>query len=59
MSEQERLKHMTEELIRHFDDPENVERFRAEFDQLSEDDKWRIDRAARQLVALFSRADAE
>ena len=47
------LDHITENLVDLFSDPDSVEAFRAQFEQLHEDDKWRIVRAARQLVALL------
>ena len=53
MEKRDYFDHITEDLVNLFTDPDSVEIFRAQFEQLHDEDKWRIVRAARQLVALL------
>jgi hypothetical protein len=53
MEKHDYFDHITEDLVNLFTDPDNAQAFQARLEQLPEDDKWRIKRAARQLVALL------
>lgn len=56
--DQARIEQVAKELARHFNDPQNKAFYAAEFDRLPDDEKWRIHRAAKELLEWFDRWEA-